>query len=153
MKFTRTKPAPSISDGYQEFRPYVRNDFQQTCAYCLVHELLAAGEENFELDHFKPASKCKALRDDFYNLYYSCHPCNHIKRAKWPDDRLIDKGVGFVDLCKDDFENHFRELADGCWEGLTESARYTIDALRLNRRHLKQIRLLVKSQSKWQPFT
>ncbi len=148
MKFTRTRPAPTISGGYKSYRPYVRSDFKQMCAYCLIEELFAAGEDNFELDHFFPASKFPLRKEDFYNLYYACHPCNHIKHAKWPDSRLVAKGVGFVDLCRDDFEDHFRELPNGLWEGLTESARYTIDALRLNRRHLAEIRLLLKGLSK-----
>lgn len=143
MRFVRTKPAPTVSGGYRAFRPYVRSDFEKTCAYCLLCELHAAGEENFELDHFFPESKFAIRKGDFYNLYYACHPCNHIKRAKWPDSRLEAKGIGFVDLCKDDFEIHFRELPDGRWEGLTESAKYTIDALMLNRQHLTQIRVLL----------
>jgi hypothetical protein len=146
MKFVRTKPAPT--GGYKSIRPYVRSDFVQGCAYCLLKELFAAGEDNFELDHFFPESKFPLRKGDFYNLYYACHPCNHIKRAKWPDERLVAKGIGFVDLCLDNFEDHFRELPDGRWEGLTDSAKYTIDALRLNRRHLPQIRLLVQTLSR-----
>jgi hypothetical protein len=144
MRFVRTRPAPIVSGGYTAFRPYVRSDFEKTCAYCLLRELFAAGEANFELDHFFPVSKFSARKEDFYNLYYACHPCNNIKRAKWPDPRLEAKGIGFVDLCKDDFGVHFRELPDGCWEGLTESAKYTIDALRLNSQHLTEIRVLLQ---------
>jgi len=145
MRFVRTRPAPVVSGGYKAFRPHVRSDFERTCAYCLLAELFASGEDNFELDHFFPVSRFSSRKDDFYNLYYACHPCNHIKRAEWPDARLEAKGVGFVDLCKDDFENHFRALPDGRWEGLTESGKYTIDALRLNRLHLVQIRTLLRT--------
>ncbi len=102
------------------------------------------GRENFELDHFFPVSKFPLKELDFYNLYYACHPCNNIKRAQWPDDQLTKQGIGFVDLCTDDFATHFRELPDGSWEGLTPSARYTIEALRLNRHHLQEIRLLLR---------
>jgi len=52
-----------------------------------------------------------------------------------------------VDLCQDNFEDHFTELSDGRWEGLTESGKYTIDALRLNRLHLTQIRVLRRTLS------
>lgn len=145
MKFIRMRPAPNVTGGYKSYRPYVRADFKETCAYCLIAEVFAAGEENFELDHFFPASKFPTRKEDFYNLYYACHPCNHIKRAKWPDERLAEKGIGFVDLCEHDFELHFKELPDGRWEGLTESAKYTIDALKLNRSHLTKIRLLLRA--------
>lgn len=143
--FIRTIPAPIVAGGYKSYRPAVRADFKSSCAYCLISEMFAAGEENFELDHFHPVSKFKLQKQDFYNLYYACHPCNHIKRAKWPDDGLVGKGIGFVDLCKDDFDIHFCELPDGSWKGLTSSAEYTIDALRLNRRHLLQIRKLIRA--------
>jgi hypothetical protein len=143
-RFDRTKPAPTVAGGYQSFRPAVRKDFRSTCAYCLIRELFAAGEENFELDHFFPVSKFPSRERDFYNLYYACHPCNKIKRAKWPDDDLQGKGVGFIDLCSEDFSTHFYELPDGCWKGLTLSANYTIDALRLNRKHLVELRKLLR---------
>jgi hypothetical protein len=85
-----------------------------------------------------------AEADSFYNLYYACHPCNHIKRGKWPSLDLQRKGISFVDLCVDDFEDHFHELDDGRWIGRTLSGQYTIDALRLNRPHLVEIRDLIK---------
>jgi hypothetical protein len=82
--------------------------------------------------------------EDFYNLYYACHPCNRIKHGKWPSPDLEEHGFGFVDLCADDFEEHFQELTNGRWIGRTTSAQYTIDALRLNRPHLVEIRILVR---------
>lgn len=142
--FIRTDPAPVVTGGYRAFRSHVRKDFKESCAYCLLLELYAAGEQNFELDHFCPQKECPKLRRNFYNLYYACHPCNNIKRAKWPDAQLLKRGICFVDLCKDDFEAHFKERPDGQWDGLTESGKYTIDALNLNRKHLVQIRKLLR---------
>jgi hypothetical protein len=146
-KFARTTPAPVVSGGYRAFKSAVRMDFNFTCAYCLMAELHAAGPENFELDHFFPVSKFPQKEEDFYNLYYACHPCNHIKRAKWPAAELLSQGIGFVDLCSEDFANHFQEKPDGSWVGLTPSASYTIDALRLNRPHLLEIRALLRTLS------
>ena len=54
--FQRRLQPPLITGGYQAYRPFVREDFAESCAYCLLHELLAAGAENFELDHFYPGS-------------------------------------------------------------------------------------------------
>jgi len=147
-RFIRTHPAPTVAGDYPAFRPHVQNDFGRTCAYCLLEELLAGGEENFELDHFKPKSLFPLLVKDFYNLYWSCHPCNRIKLNYWPCVALSGKGIGFVDLCRDDFDTHFREKDDGTWEGLTPSASYTIDILNLNRSHLIEIRRLVKQLRK-----
>src|SRR5438132_11420200 len=97
--FLRRRPAPISRGGYQGFRSFVRQDLRETCAYCLLEELLAGGPENFELDHFRPVSRFPALSNDFYNVYYACHPCNLTKRGKWPSQELEEEGVGFVDLC------------------------------------------------------
>lgn len=142
--FTRTRPIPNVLGGYAAIRLLVRKDFDACCAYCLMDELYGGGEENYEIDHFRPKSRFPELKDDFYNLYYACHPCNHIKRDKWPSEALQGRGVYLVDLCKNDFEDHFREIANGAWEGNTTSGSYTIDILRLNRRHLLEVRQLVK---------
>ena len=142
--FTRTHPAPVVSYGYGGYRSYVRKDFRETCAYCLIAELLAAGQENFELDHFKPQNTFPLLINDYYNLRWSCHPCNRIKWKKWPNLALVATGQSFVDLALDDFGVHFSENADGSWTGLTPAASYTIDQLRLNRPHLMKVRVLVR---------
>ncbi len=73
----------------------------------MMREIWAGGEENFELDHFRPRSLFPDGTDDFYNLYYACHPCNHFKGDQWPSQSLQDEGIGFVDLCGDDFSDHF----------------------------------------------
>lgn len=139
--FSRTSPAPPVEKSYGAYRPVVRLDFTGKCAYCLLQELFAGGPENFELDHFRPSSLFSDEKLNFYNIYYSCHPCNHIKRAKWPPEEL---GFTFVDLCESNFGDHFAENPDGSWEALTPVAGYTIDALRLNRKHLCEVRVLIK---------
>ncbi len=141
-RFKRTNPAPVVSGTYRAYRPHVQQDFERTCAYCLIEEILAGGEENFELDHFRPKRLFQSLSKDFYNLYWSCHPCNHIKWDVWPSEALLRKGIGFIDLCSDDVDTHFRFTSEGVVEGLTQSAEYTIDVLRLNRSHLVEIRRL-----------
>jgi hypothetical protein len=144
--FIRRKPTPREEADYTRYRQLVREDFRECCAYCLLHELLAAGENNFELDHFCPKSMPEFADkiNDFYNLYYSCHVCNHTKGRKWPDRRLINIGYRFVDLCVEDFSEHFQEGTDGFWIALTKPGEYTESRLRLNRRHLIEIRALLR---------
>jgi hypothetical protein len=132
---------------YRSFRRFVREDFRETCAYCLLEELLAGGEENFELDHFRPQVLFPDRVNDYYNLYYACHPCNRIKHGKWPSPELEQRGIGLLDLCADNFDMHFQELLEGTWAGRTLSAQYTIDALRLNRPHLVEVRRLLQAKS------
>lgn len=143
--FTRRNPAPALGrKDHRFFRVPAREDFRFTCAYCLLREKWAAGLENFELDRFRPQSKFPGLSFSFYNLYWSCHVCNKIKGAHWPSPALLDRGIGFVDLCAADFADHFFEQPGGEWRGMTPSAEYTIDALRLNRPHLVELRRLLR---------
>ena len=142
--FLRRAPAPHVRGGYRSFRPFVREDFLRQCAFCLFSELLAGGEDGFELDHFRPKHLFPELLNDFYNLYYSCHPCNHIKHDSWPPPALEEQGICFVDLCKEEFGSHFSVEADGRLNALTKPGDYTIDKLNLNRQHLVTLRGLLE---------
>lgn len=93
---------------------------------------------------FRPKSLFPQLALSFYNLYWSCHVCNNVKGSQWPSPALRDVGIAFVDLCAADFAGHFTEKRNGEWLGKTLSANYSIDALRLNRPHLVEIRRLIR---------
>jgi len=137
----KTAPPPSNLSGYRSF---IREDFSECCAYCLLHELLAAGAGNFELDHFRPKSLFPNLAENYFNLYYSCHVCNQYKAAAWPSAELSKRGFGYLDFCRESFSEHFRARDDGFWEPLTPRAEYTVARLRLNRPHLVEIRRLLR---------
>jgi HNH endonuclease len=147
--FRRRESAPGPFLQYSRYRPYVREDFAECCAYCLLHEVLVGGEENFELDHFRPQALAEFshLRNDFYNLYYACHVCNNLKGGRWPGRSQEESGYGFVDFCADPFSAHFEDRGDGFWVPLSRRAEYTLDKLRLNRTHLVRIRQLLRSLS------
>ncbi|MBS1835653.1 MAG: HNH endonuclease [Acidobacteria bacterium] len=142
--FVRRRLAPVIGTrNYQSFRENVRRDFRRTCAYCLLEEIWAAGLENFEIDHFRPRSLFPEYETSYYNLYWSCHVCNRLKRDYWPSPDLIERGYTFVDLCETAFDEHFALVETGEWHAKTKAAEYTIDLLRLNRPHLVALRLLL----------
>jgi uncharacterized protein (TIGR02646 family) len=149
-RFHRTVPAPQVRGGYRAFWPYVRLDFRQCCAHCCLHERFAGGEENFELDHFCPKWKCPDLVEDFYNIYYSCHACNSSRKKwkHWPSASLAAESIGFVNLCKDDFDQHYELLPTGELLPRSASAQYTIDSIRLNSEHLVRIRALLLNEGK-----
>ena len=88
--------------------------------------------------------------NDFYNLYWACSVCNGFqsKSGKWPSEALRAKGISFVDLCKDDFTQHYWLQENGRLEPLTDSARYTIKWLDLNSDHLIKIRALLWKEGK-----
>ena len=140
-RFQRTFPAPVVKGGYGSFRRFVQADFQRVCAYCLFPEKEAAGEENFEIDHFKPKKLFKGHHiTDFYNLYWSCHVCNKAKWEHWPPPELLAIGIRYVDLCVDLFDDHYEQLQSGHLRFLTDAGEYTIEKLNLNRPHLVKIR-------------
>jgi uncharacterized protein (TIGR02646 family) len=146
-RFVRTHPAPQVTGAYTKFRAHVQQDFRRCCAYCLLPELEAAGESNFEMDHFRPRSKFTHLLYDFHNLYWSCSVCNGNKWNRWPTPQQEQMGLGFVDFCKDDFQDHFQLSPDGFWIPTTVSGQYTEAIIKLNSPHLVAKRL----QIRWRP--
>jgi len=142
-RFDRTVPAPIVSGGYAAFRPYVRADFRQCCAHCCLNEFWGGGVGSFELDHYRPISRFPHLARDFYNLRYSCHVCNLTKSDYWSSLEMEALGIGIVDLTIDSFADHFRLLASGILEPVTDSGQVTIALLRLNTTHLQQLRAFI----------
>ena len=80
------------------------------------------------------------LANDFFNLYYACHPCNQYKSNRWPSEALLAAGYRFVDLCTESFDDHFESRADGEWVPKTPAGDYTVEKMRLNREHLADVR-------------
>jgi hypothetical protein len=144
--FRRRSEAPPKRKDHTAYRPQVREDFAQCCAYCLLPEVVARGQENFELDHFHPRAKRGIFKgdiNDFYNLYYSCHVCNQNKGAHWPTEDELAAGRRFIDLCREEFDAHFEPESDGQWRPLTIAAQYAAERLRLNGSDLVQIRVFL----------
>lgn len=137
--FQRQKEPFSTRD-YTQFRSHVRDDFRKQCAYCLIHEFLGHGAASYELDHFRPKSKFPDLLCVFTNLFYACHRCNNVKRDKWPPPDVEAEGRRFVDLCSEEFLDHFEAKADGRWIPRSLAGEYTEDKLRLNHPDLVEIR-------------
>jgi len=134
--------APPPERDYTKYREPVREDFGECCAYCLLFEVLAGGRDNFELDHFRPKSRPEFshLATDFFNIYYSCHVCNHYKGSRWPSTELLAAGCRYVNTCRDEFAEHFTALDDGTWRPVSKPGEYSEAMLRLNRTHLKDLR-------------
>ena len=147
-RFRRTVPAPippkQKQFGFSAFRPFVRADFERRCAYCLIEERFCGGIENYEIDHFRPRARFPKELWSFYNLYWSCHPCNQIKSFRWPTETHLSQGAFIVDLCQDDAEEHFVCGSDGVIEEKTLAGLYTITLLRLNRPHLVELRAFLQ---------
>ena len=109
-RFRRTVPAPTLAakKNYHGYRPYVRRDFEEYCAYCLRHEDWAEAE-TFELDHLRPQSLFPEDKYNFYNLYYACRRCNLRKLDYYPSTALYCRRGGLCELLRRRFLRTFRD--------------------------------------------
>ncbi len=73
---------PTGYSTYQQFRPWLRDEFCFRCVYCLRREMWAFQDSDFELDHDVARSLAPELCRDYTNLVYACHNCNKRKSNK-----------------------------------------------------------------------
>lgn len=139
MIFQRSPDVPAL-DEYEAYRPYLRQDFEYRCAYCLRHEFFFGGGEAGEIDHHRPRHLFPGLTAQYGNLYWSCRRCNAVKGGKWPSAEQIGRGLRFLDPCAEDHDDHWRTRADGTLEPVTSIGQYTVRQMRLDRPTLTQFR-------------
>ena len=135
MIFLRSTPDHQYRN-YIDYRLLLRRDFQNRCAYCLVHEYFLGGEAGCCIDHHRPIRGVYARPDlvsDYNNLYWSCRECNENKGSMWPNPEDYAAGLRFIDPCNpiDDHDLHLRILPSGAIEPLSLTGSYTIRHLKL----------------------
>jgi hypothetical protein len=135
------KHAPSGYAQYQLYKPWLRDEFEFRCVYCLQRETWSReGAAAFSVDHVTAQAHdpdglwvC-----DYTNLVYACCRCNSSKQ----DEPLIDPtrvGMG---------EHLFVNL-DGTISGRTYEGNFLIEFLDLNRakairERLRVLRILIR---------
>ena len=67
---------------YESYRPWLRDEFDYRCAYCLHREMFVHAVSDHVIDHFLPKSIYPDLSAAYGNLVYSCRPCNEAKQDK-----------------------------------------------------------------------
>jgi 5-methylcytosine-specific restriction endonuclease McrA len=77
---------PSGYTSYERYRPWLRDEFDFRCVYCLKREAWGQMTDEFELDHFEPQSINPARRLDYTNLVYACRRCNAVKLDQTVDN-------------------------------------------------------------------
>lgn len=116
----------------------VRARYDRRCGYCGVCEDDAGGE--LTVDHFIPVSAGGG--DDDENLVYACFRCNLFKADFVPSDADRLNGHVLRHPLREDFSLHVRlEEETGRLEAVTETRRFQIRLLRLNRQALVAMRL------------
>lgn len=135
MIFPRTVPT-RLSKTYSDYKPQLREDFLNRCAYCLRHEVHFGGEASGQIDHLCPAAEFKRMGQPhlsytYSNLFWSCGECNNTKRESWPDATETALGFRFVDSTQEDTDEHWEVLPTGEIKALTRAGEYTIDMILL----------------------
>ena len=142
----RRKPYPSYTD-YTKYKPHLRRDFAYSCVYCTIHENEWIGLRHFTVEHLKPQSKFPHLICEYENLLYACNLCNSFKHNDWPSDDPLTDGIGYLNPCVHDYEDHFTcDDTSAIVRGVTPAARYMVERLHLNRRHLVDLRVTRRRQ-------
>lgn len=149
MIFRRTVAVPQFSD-YRDYRDaYLRPDFQYRCAYCLTHEFYFLQGDGGEIDHHRPLHAAhhdfSSLKNVYDNLYWVCGRCNREEGNLWPSDAEYADGLRFLDPCLEDHNDHWDTHADGTVTAKTNTGRYTILNIRLDRKRLNELRRLLST--------
>lgn len=78
----------------ESYRPWLRDEFEFRCVYCLRRERWEAGLTNFEIDHWRARSRRPDLEFEYVNFVYACLTCNAAKRdLEVPDPTQVMVGV------------------------------------------------------------
>lgn len=116
----------------------VRQRYHQRCGYCDVTETTVGGE--LTIDHHRPKAAGGDDEDD--NLVYACIKCNQYKGDFWPDQDDVAQGRRVLHPLLDDLNAHLIENEQtGRVEARTETGRFHLTLLRLNRPQLIEHRL------------
>ncbi|MCZ7574897.1 MAG: HNH endonuclease [Ardenticatenaceae bacterium] len=121
----------------------VRQRYQRACGYCSVPETAVGGE--LTIDHYQP--RAAGGDDDDDNLVYACMKCNQYKGEFWPTSDDVVQGRRILHPLLDDLPIHLTENKQtGYLEAFTETGRFHIALLRLNRPQLVEHRLTRRLQ-------
>ena len=132
--------------NYQSYKPWLRDEFDFRCVYCLWRERwYAVGEVAFSVEHVQSQAAASQLVCDYDNLVYACCRCNSVKTDT----------AAVLNPCRDAFGDHLDVLANGCIHDLTPEGRELIRTCRLDeplltesrRRMLDLLRTLQDSKS------
>lgn len=144
---------PAGYSTYQQFRPWLRDEFCFRCVYCLRREVWAFQDSDFELDHDVAKSLAPELCRDYTNLVYACHNCNKRKGNKrlpsvcdvaygaCMEVLLTGDSTGAIHALNDDGIRLIDELSlDG--DKITATRRLYIESIRSHEKHDRSLFLI-----------
>jgi hypothetical protein len=126
----RRRHGPSGYTDYRSYKPWLRDEFEFRCVFCLRRERWLDGQNSFSVEHLKPYKLAPELECVYSNLVYSCSRCNSFKQTQWP----------VLDPCRNAYAAHFCVHDDGTIEGLTRDGKRVIRFLRLDHPDMNEAR-------------
>ncbi len=125
----KRRHGPAGYASCERYRPWLRDEFDFRCVYCLKREVWGQVTGEFDIDHFQPQSVNPRRQLDYLNLVYACRRCNSVKRDQTvgdPFSLLHSKSIA--------------TLPDGSLYAPDREARRLIRQLDLNSPRLKNWR-------------
>jgi hypothetical protein len=127
----------------------IRQRYGYSCGYCGVSEVAAGGI--LTVDHYHPLAA--GGDDSLDNLVYACVRCNQYKHDYWPASEEQARGFKVLHPLQDVLAEHYRlNPQTGQLEPLTETGRFHITLLRLNRPQLVKHRLAHELRGLFRPM-
>lgn len=115
----------------QHFKPWLRDEFQFRCVYCLIRERWHPdGDGGFSVEHLRPRSRSPELAAEYDNLFYACCRCN---AAKQDLENILNPAT-------EPLANHLLVSSEGAIHGLTEAGIELIKVCQLDRARLVEFR-------------
>lgn len=129
---------------YKNWKPELRKEGRRQCVYCAIGESLFGGERNFHVEHYRPKSRFSDLTNSFPNLFYCCAICNSFKGSDWPSDPTTDlSNSSYPDPSAIDYADFLSVNGAGIVSSSTNSGKYVVERLNLNRAQLQMIRRFI----------
>jgi hypothetical protein len=114
---------PRGHTAYQAYKPWLRDEFEFRCVYCLVRERWQGdGHNSFSIDHVNPKSIHADQTCNYNNLVYACIQCNRWKSVT----------LGLPDPCRTGMARHLKHQS-GIIIGLTSAGKRAVKVLELNK--------------------
>ncbi|MEK6407734.1 MAG: HNH endonuclease signature motif containing protein [Acidobacteriota bacterium] len=132
-----------------DLRRAIRDQANEVCEYCRSQELFSP--QRFSVEHIKPYSAGGQPTPD--NLALSCQGCNGHKYTKQEaPDPVTGSVVELFHPRTQRWRDHFAWSADASLiVGLTPAGRATVEALRMNRLELVNLREVLYAAQKHPP--
>jgi hypothetical protein len=114
--------APAGYQNYQDYKPWLRDEFEFRCVYCLQREMWSRDRHAvFSVDHVVPQVEDATIVCVYGNLVYACLRCNSARQD-----------VPTLDPTAEGMGRHLRVEADGTVTGLNDEGKFLIELLHLN---------------------